>query len=133
MAKRDRILVIGYDARLVLMMGDLLSIEGYKAEMAFDAQSGIEMTKRHRFDLILVDSADDKPAEDSLLKRLLSDPRIASTPMILISASSDCFNQALPGAVSAYLHKPFRMDELTTRVRNILRPSPHSATLPLGI
>ena len=82
-----------------------------------------EAVKKKMPDLVLLDIM--LPDEDgiSILKKLRTDPRTASVPVIMLTAKNTEFDrvEGLDAGADDYISKPVGMMELAARVRAVLR------------
>ena len=92
-----------------IFYGDLLLAE-YDVKFAMNGEEALAAVQRRRPDLVLADVL--MPLLDGigLARRLRSDPRMASVPIILMTASraADLFSRGLEAGVNEFLFKPFR-------------------------
>lgn len=105
------------------LLRQILERGGLQVVVAGDGERGLEMAHESAPDLILLDIV--LPGLDGyeLLAQLLSDPRTADIPVMLISAlgeSADKIRGMELGAVD-YITKPFDPQEVLARVRAQLR------------
>ncbi len=97
-----------------------LEAAGYRAVLAGDGLTGVEMHARHRPDLVILDWM--LPRLDGL--QVLQRIRQSSpTPVLMLTARSEEADRVIGLEVGAddYLTKPFSMRELLARVRALLR------------
>ena len=98
--------------------GDLLLAE-YDVKFAMNGEEALAAVERRRPDLILSDVL--MPLLDGigLVRRLRADLRTASVPIILMTASKagELPALGLEAGATEFLHKPFRLHELLTRLR----------------
>ena len=92
---------------------------------AASAEAGIELAQQLQPGLILVDI--DLPAVDGIetTRQLKSLPHTARVPVIALSASAIVrdIDRARAAAFDAFVTKPFRLDELTALLRQVLERS----------
>jgi CheY-like chemotaxis protein/nitrogen-specific signal transduction histidine kinase len=103
------------------MMSEYLAAEGYKVIAAQNGEEVLEKMPQERPDIILMDVQ--MPRMDGLeaTRRLRSDPRFASTPIIALTAL------AMPGdrercfvaGVNEYLSKPVSLKKLTDTITRL--------------
>lgn len=97
----------------------LLEAEGYRVIAAEDGQKALELLRLEAIDLVVSDFM--MPALDGLglCGAMRADPRLASIPVILVSASVNIVVPAGPPVV-ARMQKPLSFDRLLERIREIL-------------
>ncbi len=94
----------------------------FRVVSAFNGAEGFEKALELRPDLILTDMMMPVLSGEQLLKKLRSEPWLASVPVLLLTAKADDalkMNLLLTGAQD-YVTKPFVIDELRARVRNLI-------------
>jgi len=101
----------------------ILEREGYEVLAAADVEEALDLARRERPDLILMDLM--MPRRDGLevLRELRSSEKFKSIPVILLTALSDSHDKArgLDTGADDYLTKPFDPREVIARVRARLR------------
>src|SRR2546422_879842 len=91
-----------------------LRAQGHAVQEASDGPRGLELIRRARPDLVVLDLR--MPVQDGLdvLRVLAGDPATAAIPVILLSGSKDPVDIAsgLAAGARAYFTKPFNAGEL---------------------
>jgi phosphate regulon transcriptional regulator PhoB len=120
---KDKIELIEDDHDIVEMIEYNLKEDGYQTVSAFDGEKGIEIAKREKPDLIILDIM--LPAINGLdvcriLKQQESTSRI---PIIILSAKSRETDKVVGLELGAddYMTKPFSPRELIARIKAVLR------------
>ncbi|HEY2585419.1 MAG TPA: response regulator transcription factor [Tepidisphaeraceae bacterium] len=126
--KKGTILVIDDEKDLIELVRYNLEKEGYDVIAAADGQSGLEVVKRHRPDLVMLDLM--MPGLDGLqvCQQLRSDPRAGRIPVIMLTAKATEADRIVGLELGAddYITKPFSPREVVARVKAVLRRSvPH--------
>ena len=124
------IAVIDDDVYICDLLQELLRREGYRVLRAYSGTEALLLLKTEKADLILLDLMLTGLSGEELL------PRLAGTPVIVLSAKGDVQGKVqllLDGAVD-YITKPFDTAELLARVAVQLRKSAsgQSARLSCG-
>lgn len=127
----ERILVIEDEARIAQFLKRGLIYEGYRVDVAYDGQSGLDMARDAPPDLVILDWM--LPGLDGLevCKRL----RAASdVPILMLTAKEEVQDRVagLYAGADDYLVKPFSFDELVARIHALFRrvtPSSHPEVL----
>ena len=113
------IAVIDDDVYIGDLLQELLTREGYRVLRAYSGTEALLLLKQEKVDLILLDLMLPGLSGEELL------PRLAGTPVIVLSAKSDVQGkvQLLLGGAADYITKPFDPSELLARVAVQLRKS----------
>ncbi|RUS46834.1 response regulator transcription factor [Cohnella sp. AR92] len=117
----ENILIIEDEDGIARILQLELEHEGYSVERAKDGRSGLEMAMAGGWDLMLLDVMLPGLNGIEVLRRVRQNDTV--TPIILLTA-----RDTVPDKVSGFEHgandyvtKPFAMEELLARVRNLLR------------
>jgi CheY-like chemotaxis protein len=116
-----RILVVDDEFSTNALASDYLRLKGYEVVQCYDGESALKLLGDDRaFDLLVLDKR--MPGMDGLdaLRELRTDPKMASLPVILLSASVSPSQTAAEIGVSAFLSKPFSPKELAATVARLL-------------
>lgn len=116
-----RILLVEDDAAIVRTLSDLLRAEGYGVETAARQDNAIDLLRRERFDLALLDVTLEQGTGFAVC--VAARDAAPDMPVIFLTASDDEYSTVMGldmGAVD-YVAKPFRARELLSRIRAALR------------
>jgi two-component system alkaline phosphatase synthesis response regulator PhoP len=120
---KGTILVIDDEKDLIELVSYNLKKEGFLVKSVLDGESGLTATARDLPDLVIVDLM--LPGIDGLevCRRLRSDIRTATIPIIMLTAKSAEPDRVLGLELGAddYVTKPFSPRELAARVKAVLR------------
>ena len=123
--KRATILLIDDEKDLIELVRYNLEKEGYDVIAATDGGSGLEVVRKHRPDLVVLDLM--MPGLDGLqvCQQLRSDPRSARVPVIMLTAKATEADRVVGLELGAddYITKPFSPREVVARVKAVLRRS----------
>jgi len=123
---KKRILIVDDERDIVDLLRYNLAKEGYEVVTAFNGREALDKTSTPP-DLVLLDVM--MPVLDGFetCKKLKSDPRTASVPVIFLTASSSEVDEVLGLELGAedYLQKPISPRKLVARVRTALRRPTH--------
>ena len=119
-AAKRRILVIDDDERVLISLECLLETEGYETTTAWSGQEGLALLRRQEFDLVLLDLGLPDGSGYELCKEIRA---AGDTPIIILSARDEEASIVLGLDLGAddYLTKPFRLRELISRMKAVLR------------
>ena len=116
----ERILIIEDDPAILKVLQRGLAYEGYMVDVTIDGRSGLNMARDRHPDLVILDWM--LPGIDGLevCRRLRM---IGNLPILMLTAKDTVQDrvQGLDAGADDYLVKPFNLDELTARVRALLR------------
>lgn len=100
-----------------------LAAEGFRVVTGHDGASGIELVRRERPDLVLLDLLLPKIDGLEVCRQLKLDEQTRDIPIIMVTAKGQEADVVLGLGVGAddYATKPFRPKELVARVRAVLR------------
>jgi CheY-like chemotaxis protein len=104
-----------------------LRLDGLDLLWARDGAEAVNLAREYDVDLVLLDLG--LPVLDGLevCRRLRDDPRLAATPIVLMTAHPDvkaASGGSVESGVTAYIAKPFKVADLRQRVRTLLAASP---------
>lgn len=118
--KARNILLVDDDPDIRRLVGDFLTREGFRVELAQDAREMDGILKHHQADLIILDLM--LPEEDglSICRRLRA---TLTVPILMLTAKGDETDRVVGLELGAddYVVKPFGPRELLARVRALLR------------
>jgi signal transduction histidine kinase/DNA-binding response OmpR family regulator len=94
----------------------------YRTASAFNGQEGLEMALRLQPDLILSDVMMPQMSGDQLLREIRNRPELDAIPFVVLTAKADdrWRVQMLQAGAQDYLMKPFSVEELRSRVGNLI-------------
>lgn len=116
-----RVLVVEDEIKIAQFTVQALQGMSYVAEMALNGKTARSLITQHEYDLIILDIM--LPDDDGLklcrdIKRLPSSP-----PILMLTTLSQIHDkvQGLDSGADDYMTKPFHVEELSARVRALLR------------
>jgi len=123
------ILVVDDKASVRQLLQEYLAEQGYRVTTAADGQQAIYEARREPPDLILLDLMMPHMDGYEFLRRHRQE---RNTPVIIITAKEEETDAVLGLELGAddYVIKPFRMRELASRIRAVLRRSEGAAQTP---
>jgi DNA-binding response OmpR family regulator len=126
---RPTVLIVDDDPKTVDLIGLYMGREGYQVIGAYDGQRALELARRHRPDLIVLDLM--LPGVDGLdvCRILRAESRV---PLIMLTARTTEGDMLLGLDLGAddYITKPFSPRELMARARAVLRRAGPPAESP---
>ena len=116
--RRRRVLVVEDDSDIASLLSEILENEGYAA-VAVSDNDDLRSQLDPRPDLIVLDLRLTRGSADQILQSVRA-RGMGDVPVVLLSAAGDLPERAKELAVSAYLAKPFELEELLVVVRKFL-------------
>ena len=108
------ILVVDDDPEIVTMLSTRLAKRGYKVSTANDGHRALELAKREKPDLVLLDVMMPGKSGWEVARALKQDPVTATIKIVMVTAIGEQVNEItspLYGA-DAHIDKPFEFDRL---------------------
>ena len=118
-----KILIVDDDITITTLMKSLLLMEGHQPAVVNDSTKALEMATSYQPDLITLDLMMPGLTGFELCELLHQQPHFASTPIMIISARDDTASKerAMQAGASAYLTKPFGVEELIQSISELTR------------
>lgn len=117
---KERILIIEDDEAIVRVLRRSLAYDGYTVDVALDGETGLQIARDNHPDLVILDWM--LPGMDGLevCQRLRAGGNI---PVLMLTAKDTTADrvQGLDAGADDYMVKPFELEELSARVRALLR------------
>ena len=128
-----KLLVIEDEKKVANFIQQGLSEEEYTVECAYDGEQGLEKALSSEFDVIILDLMLPKRDGISILRELRA--RGVNTPVLILTAKGTIQDRVigLDSGADDYLAKPFHFEELTARIRSLLRRSSVEKTTQLKV
>ena len=119
---RPLVLVAEDDEDILALVVFDLEDEGYEVLTARNGEDAIALAQERRPDLVLLDVA--MPGLDGyeVTRRLRADAATSGTPVVLLTARAQVKDviEGFEAGANDYVTKPFRPDELRTRLHAVL-------------
>jgi twitching motility two-component system response regulator PilH len=127
-----KILVVDDEPDMRVFMTTLLETSGYDPISAVDGREGLEVARKKRPALILLDVMMPSQSGIAMYRELKTDPELRDIPVIIVSALSkktffhsqrtlDAYNAEEVPEPAAYIEKPPEAEELLAAVQAILK------------
>ena len=119
------ILVIEDDELNQKLVKEILRVGNYRAIEAMDAETGIQMARRHKPDLILMDIHLPKMDGFSATRIIKGDKDLKQLPIVALTALAmpEDRKKALEAGCDGYVTKPFHFQELLKAIDQLLDSS----------
>lgn len=117
-----RILVVDDEPDIHVMLGKLLTKEGYAVESAYNAEEAYLALAENRPDLVILDIMMPKVSGIEVCNRIKSDPATQDIVVLIVSArdaQSDRIEGLTHGA-DDYVSKPFHLRSLVRKIEHML-------------
>lgn len=120
---RASVLVIEDEPTIIEFLRTGLTYEGYRVLVATDGNSGIDLARKNRVDIIILDIM--LPDIDGFRVCQMLRSGGITVPIIMLTAKKDVSDhvKGLDLGADDYMTKPFSFDELLARIRAQLRRS----------
>ena len=124
----NKILLVEDDKSIVSSLVEFLKYEGYNVKHTNGQTKALEMLEEEKFDLVLLDIT---LAEGNGFSTCSAIKGMYEIPVIFLTASGDEYSTVTGFNLGAddYISKPFKMRELISRIKNILRLTGNSSNI----
>ena len=118
-----KILLIEDDKDIINLVKHYLEKEGYRTFEAADGVKGLDILKKEKVDLAILDIMLPELNGIDVLKRIKGDAKTANVPVIMLTAKGEETDKIVGLELGAddYITKPFSPKELVARVKALLR------------
>lgn len=118
----EHILIVDDEPHIRRILSFLLDQRGYVTSQAVDGVEALEVARRERPDLILLDLMMPRMDGFEVCEALRGDFATAQIPVIMLTAKGEVTDKVrgLQGGANDYLTKPYDNKELIARVQNML-------------
>jgi CheY-like chemotaxis protein len=119
----SRILVVDDDTSLLQMMGLMLKRAGHTAIMASDGHEGIEIARREKPDMAIIDIMMPDVSGFEVCTMLRKDPQTKDIPLLILTALSqhEYRKRATESGADGFVTKPVTRDDLVGHIEELLR------------
>jgi len=122
MGEQKKLLVIDDEPDMQKLLKIRLEQENFKVITAGDGEAGVKIAEQEAPDMIILDIMMPKMDGYTCLKELRNLPKTKNTPVLMLSGKEEekvgdlfAFQK-----ISGYIEKPFELDELVMKVKEIL-------------
>lgn len=116
-----KILIIDDDVTITELMKALVKMEGHEPTTVNDSLQAMEVAYSVKPDLITLDLMMPGLTGFELCELMKKDPKFAAIPIVIVSARDDTESKekAMEAGATAYITKPFGMDELIGTINEL--------------
>ena len=120
---KKSILYVEDDELVQEVVQDILDDEGHKLTLACNVDEAIEILKKDRFDLVLLDYTLKEGTSEGIIHYMKADSIYQSTPIIVMSGDlNNNIAVMLRSSIDAILVKPVNADKLISAIDSYARP-----------
>ena len=120
MPNRECILVVEDDPFSLRLYSDLVRARGYGLLSATDGETGLELAREHRPDLVLTDARLPGLSGIELCRALKSDQRTRDIPILMLTAWPDYAKAARVAGCDRFLMKPVPISTLSYEIEALI-------------
>lgn len=123
-----RILFVEDEAKLRRNVAEGLTLRGYTVDTAEDGIEGERLARENTYSVVILDVM--MPQQDGITTCRALRAKSIQTPILMLTAR-DAINDKVDGlnaGADDYLTKPFSFDELSARIRALMRRQPELTT-----
>ncbi|REG91624.1 response regulator transcription factor [Flavobacterium aquicola] len=127
-----KVLIVEDEIGIANFLRQGLEEEGYEVLVAHDGKSGLELTKKQKVDIVLLDWILPQMLGIDVCKEIRKED--SKTPILFLTAK-DTIQETIEGlkaGANDYIKKPFSFDELVERIRIHFRNENQNDVLSLG-
>lgn len=125
MKEKPRILIVEDDAGTLNLLQQIVQRTGYEPVLARGGKEAVRIAHTGPYDLVLLDIMMRDLDGWTVLMTLKADPNLIDTPVIIVSAKTPEEHptevEALSELYEDYFVKPFEVDDLVTRIAQVLQ------------
>jgi len=117
-----KILIVDDDKQATDLLQKILSTQGYETTAVNDSSKAVQIADSIHPHLIILDLMMPDPDGFKVCRMLRQIPSFIFTPIIIVTALDDTDSRVVAFGAGAddYLTKPFHIDELSFRVKDLL-------------
>lgn len=116
------VLLVDDEPNIAFSLEFLMKREGYDVRVAGDGEAALECMREKKADLVLLDVMMPKRDGYDVCQTLRADPAYSDVKIIVLTAKGGALDgeKALALGADAFFSKPFGLEELSFRVRELL-------------
>jgi DNA-binding response OmpR family regulator len=117
MRNNVRVLVVDDDPGVLGFVRVSLSLSGYEVVTTSSGEEALQLARDGKFDIMLLDIVMFPTSGLDVLNELRT---FSQLPVIVFTARNDIGNLAVSMGASGFIAKPFKPDEMVTKIRKTL-------------
>lgn len=117
-----KIMIVEDDIQASTFLAEVLAMDGHAPIVVNESSKAMAMADATRPDAFLLDLMMPEPDGFKLCRMLRANPRFVTTPIMIVTAMDDTDSKivAFGAGANDYLIKPFHIDELTSKLKDLL-------------
>jgi DNA-binding response OmpR family regulator len=117
-----KIMVVDDEVEATTLYREVLTMEGFEPIIENESSKAMQVAASTNPDLFILDLMMPEPDGFKLCRMLRADPRYKRTPILIITAldNTDSKIVAMGAGANDYLTKPFRIHDLSSRIKRLL-------------
>jgi DNA-binding response OmpR family regulator len=121
-ALMKKIMVVEDDTQASTFLAEFLAMEGYVPIVVNESSKALSMADATLPDAFLLDLMMPDPDGFKVCRMLRANPKFIESPIIIITAMDDTDSRIVAYGAGAndYVVKPFHIEELATKLKNLL-------------
>jgi len=117
-----KIMVVDDEVEATTLYREVLTMEGFETIIENESSKAMQVANLASPDLFILDLMMPEPDGFKLCRMLRANPRYRRTPILIVTAldNTDSKIVAMGAGANDYLTKPFRIHDLSARIRKLL-------------
>ena len=117
-----KIMVVDDDTQATALLEDVLTMEGHEAIIVNESSTALNLALAQNPDVFLLDLMMPDPDGFKLCRMLRADSHFKHTPILIVTALDDTDSKivAFGAGANDYITKPYHIEELTDRIKELL-------------
>ena len=117
-----KIMVVDDDTQVTTLLEEVLTMEGYEAIVVNESSKALELARESKPDAFLLDLMMPEPDGFKVCRMLRAELAFLHTPIIIVTALDDTDSRIVAFGAGAddYVTKPYHIEELTDRIKELL-------------
>lgn len=127
--KKNSVLIADDDKDICSLLTTHFALHGFMVYIANDGETALNLARKEKPDLIILDRIMPKLDGIEVLKKLRFDPDLHKTPILILTAKGQLTDvkEGLQTGANDYVIKPFNPENVVTRATRWIKEVKHSA------